>query len=267
MISLPNNAVFTLIGAASVLLAFAADDSYDVADVVSADSSSRGSTSTKPFFMPAGCTCKISGASNDEQCGQFDCQCGCDVLAGACDINCCCDPECDSDDLASFSSCLDEGESTMTVRMCTESPPSLEVVNLKYPWRLVDSPEVRCIAVLPRLINSVTELPTFSIRKSPSRTNSMDCCVPRRTTAQSRASFSKIRGTHVLLRSFLQEEGVPISWDFTHSAERQISLRPKLNISWVTQLQSISHPINNLRVPSQDISPYHFQTMVAIALS
>jgi hypothetical protein len=71
----------------------------------------------------------------------------------------------------------------------------------------------------------------------------------------------------VLLRSFLQEEGVPISWDFTHSAERQISLRPKLNISWVTQLQSISHPINNLRVPSQDISPYHFQTMVAIALS
>lgn len=141
---MPSNFIhFTLIGAASLFLASAADDSYDVADVISTDSSSRGSTSAKPFFMPAGCTCKISGASNDEQCDQFDCQCQCDVLAGACDINCCCDPECDSDDLASFSSCIDEGESTTTVRMCTEWPPSLDAANLKYPWRLVDSPEVR----------------------------------------------------------------------------------------------------------------------------
>lgn len=134
-----NFATHTLIGAASLLLAVIADDSYDVSDFVGNDLLSH----VKPFFMPAGCTCKVSGANNDEQCDQFDCLCRCDVLAGACDINCCCDPECDSDEIASFSNCLDRGESSTEVRMCTERPPSLEAVNLKYPLRLGDSPEVR----------------------------------------------------------------------------------------------------------------------------
>ena len=137
-----NFATHTLIGAASLLLAVAVDDSYDVSDFVGNDLLSHV-VSTKPFFMPAGCTCKVSGANNDEQCDQFDCLCRCDVLAGACDINCCCDPECDSDEIASFSNCLDRGESSTEVRMCTERPPSLEAVNLKYPQRLGDSPEVR----------------------------------------------------------------------------------------------------------------------------
>jgi hypothetical protein len=134
---------FSLIGAASVLLAFAADDtSYNIIDIVGNDSLSIGTTA-KPFFLPAGCTCKISAGSSSEQCNQFDCLCQCDLLAGACDIDCCCDKECSGDDRASFSSCLDEGGPSAGVVMCTERPPSLEVVNLKYPLRLGDTPEVR----------------------------------------------------------------------------------------------------------------------------
>jgi len=59
-------------------------------------------------------------------------------------MNCCCDPECSSEVL-SFSSCLDSDETTSSlVKMCVERPPSLEGVNLQYPFRLSDSPEVSC---------------------------------------------------------------------------------------------------------------------------
>ncbi len=156
-------ATFALIGAASVLLAFAADDSYDVSDIVGNDPLGNAETATTPFFMPAGCTCKISGASNDEQCDQFDCLCRCDLLAGVCDINCCCDPECDSGDISSFSSCLDEGESSTELRMCTERPPSLEVVNAKYPLRLDDYPAVRWFDDSIRyIVSSVTHCRPFN---------------------------------------------------------------------------------------------------------
>ena len=98
--------------------------------------------------MPTGCDCKQSGhaAANDDdqQCNQFDCQCQCDLTAGVCDINCCCDPECSGDVISTFSSCLDDGNPTPIVKMCVERPPSLEDVNLQYPLRLSDSPEVRC---------------------------------------------------------------------------------------------------------------------------
>ena len=61
-------------------------------------------------------------------------------------MNCCCDPECSSDEVASFSSCLDSDaeESSPLVKMCVERPPSLEGVNVQYPFRLSDSPEVSC---------------------------------------------------------------------------------------------------------------------------
>jgi len=63
-------------------------------------------------------------------------------------MNCCCDPECSSDEVSSFSSCLGSSESEVTssplVKMCVERPPSLEGVNLQYPFRLSDSPEVSC---------------------------------------------------------------------------------------------------------------------------
>ena len=60
-------------------------------------------------------------------------------------MNCCCDPECSSDEVSSFSSCLDSDETTSPlVKMCVERPPSLEGVNMQYPFRLSDSPEVSC---------------------------------------------------------------------------------------------------------------------------
>jgi len=61
-------------------------------------------------------------------------------------MNCCCDPECSSDEVSSFSSCLDSSKamSSPLVKMCVERPPSLEGVNLQYPYRLSDSLEVSC---------------------------------------------------------------------------------------------------------------------------
>jgi len=43
--------------------------------------------------MPQGCTCAKS-SSSDSECNVFDCECTCDMSAGACDPNCCCDPDC-----------------------------------------------------------------------------------------------------------------------------------------------------------------------------
>ena len=61
-------------------------------------------------------------------------------------MNCCCDPECSSEEVSSFSSCLDgsddKGMSSPLAKMCVERPPTLEGVNLQYPFRLSDSPEV-----------------------------------------------------------------------------------------------------------------------------
>ena len=127
--------------------------SYAIPESVTNDTTSTTTsqdlTSLSPlFYMPTGCDCKQSGraTANDDQqqCNQFDCQCQCDLTAGVCDINCCCDPECSSDEISTFSGCLDEGGSSPIVKMCVERPPSLEDVNLQYPLRLSDSPEVRC---------------------------------------------------------------------------------------------------------------------------
>ena len=136
-----NFAPLALLGVVSIVYAFDGDDSYAIPDSVINDSMSRGS-STAPFFKPAGCTCKVSGTVNDERCDQFDCQCQCDLIAGACDMNCCCDQECSVEDKSLFSDCLDEGGTSSVVKMCAERPLSLEDVNLRYPLRLGDYPEV-----------------------------------------------------------------------------------------------------------------------------
>ena len=141
-----------LVGAASTVCTFASatttsDDlaSYEIPNHISNDTLSTTST---PFYTPPGCECKTSTNDDEEQCNQFDCQCSCDLTAGVCDMNCCCDPECSSEEVSSFSSCLGSSESEVTssplVKMCVERPPSLEGVNLQYPFRLSDSPEVSC---------------------------------------------------------------------------------------------------------------------------
>lgn len=146
-----------LVGAASTACTFATANttttsnndltsSYEIPNHISNDTLST--TSSSPFYKtPPGCDCKTSANDDDEQCNQFDCKCSCDLTAGVCDMNCCCDPECSTDKVSSFSSCLDSDgvESSPLVKMCVERPPSLEGVNLQYPVRLSDSPEVSCL--------------------------------------------------------------------------------------------------------------------------
>ncbi|KAL7511296.1 hypothetical protein ACHAXN_008210 [Cyclotella atomus] len=87
--------------------------------------------------MPPGCHCKRPGAINDQECNQFDCDCTCDLTAGVCDINCCCDEECGDH---SFIECLDSGSPPPTNILCTETLSRLETANLKYPYRVANSP-------------------------------------------------------------------------------------------------------------------------------
>jgi hypothetical protein len=128
------------IGAVTLTCVLAEDVSYAVPN-----NDTVYDPKSTPFLMPPGCSCR-SGLEfqsiNDDQCDKFDCECLCDLTAGACDINCCCDPECSSDEISSFSSCLDEGSPSSLVQMCVERPPTLEDVNLRHPLRVVDSPEV-----------------------------------------------------------------------------------------------------------------------------
>ena len=146
-----------LVGAASTACTFAtatttSDDltsSYEIPNHISNDTFST-TTSSSLIYTPPGCECNTpdhtSSVNDDQQCHQFDCLCSCDLTAGVCDMNCCCDPECSSDEVSSFSSCLDNDEGTTSplVKMCVERPPSLEGVNLQYPVRLRDSPDVSC---------------------------------------------------------------------------------------------------------------------------
>jgi tectonic-1/3 len=90
------------------------------------------------FFMPPGCVCKKSGSINDKTCDAFDCTCSCDLTVGACDLNCCCDKDCGDH---SFQDCVDGGSPPPVVKMCVEEASALESINLKYPFRISDSPE------------------------------------------------------------------------------------------------------------------------------
>ena len=151
-----------------------ASSSYAIPESIVNGTATSAISTTTPFFMPSGCTCKqsslpsddnpaASSNNNDDECHQFDCDCQCDLTAGVCDINCCCDPECSASEIVPFTSCLDEGEGpSPIVKMCVERPPSLEAVNLQYPLRLSDSPEVS-ILCLVWMINSTFACPNHCL--------------------------------------------------------------------------------------------------------
>ena len=151
-----------------------ASSSYTIPESIVNGTATSAISTTTPFFMPSGCTCKqsslpsddspaASSNNNDDGCHQFDCDCQCDLTAGVCDINCCCDPECSASEIVPFTSCLDEGEGpSPIVKMCVERPPSLEAVNLQYPLRLSDSPEVS-ILCLVWMINSTLACPNHCL--------------------------------------------------------------------------------------------------------
>ena len=98
----------------------------------------------------------------------------CDLTAGVCDLNCCCDPECTNND--AFSSCDEEGGPSPMMKMCVERPPSLEAVNLQYPLRLSDHPEVSRFNII---LFGILFFPLLTIHslKYPHRIKSTDLCV------------------------------------------------------------------------------------------
>jgi hypothetical protein len=51
--------------------------------------------------MPQGCKCEKKSSLASE-CTHFDCDCTCDLTAGSCDYNCCCDPDCSVSEVLRF---------------------------------------------------------------------------------------------------------------------------------------------------------------------
>lgn len=70
----------------------------------------------------------------DADCDLFQCQCGCDLTAGVCDYNCCCDPDCSTAQKTRFSDqgCSYEGYMDKTVPLCYNSL-ELYAVNPRTP--------------------------------------------------------------------------------------------------------------------------------------
>jgi len=82
--------------------------------------------------MPQSCTCMNSQAT-ESSCTEFECECTCDLTAGLCDYNCCCDPDCSVGEVTRFQEsedgCLPEGPARSVMTMCTD----VERVNERYP--------------------------------------------------------------------------------------------------------------------------------------
>ena len=84
--------------------------------------------------LPQSCKCKESGKAESE-CTLFECECVCDLTAGACDLDCCCDAECTDAQVQRFSdrgSCLPEGPPDAFVTQCY-SADKLDAVNPAFP--------------------------------------------------------------------------------------------------------------------------------------
>mmetsp|Transcript_14442 Transcript_14442/g.47209 ORF Transcript_14442/g.47209 Transcript_14442/m.47209 type:complete len:250 (-) Transcript_14442:1743-2492(-) len=84
--------------------------------------------------MPPSCACRKSGDS-DAECVQFDCSCLCDLTAGMCDFNCCCDDECSQEQKNRFdvlNACIHEGQFDRELIKCY-STKEVDRVNPKFP--------------------------------------------------------------------------------------------------------------------------------------
>jgi hypothetical protein len=95
---------------------------------------SSGDAYTRSQAYPSSCTCMEGGVSS-ANCDYFQCTCACDLTAGQCDYNCCCDPDCTSAETARFEatdSCAFEGYSLSTEELCY-STTALYKVNPQTP--------------------------------------------------------------------------------------------------------------------------------------
>jgi len=95
--------------------------------------------------VPTGCTCAVP----ESPCTKFDCGCVCDLTAGACDPNCCCDAECTAEAVAIWNahqSCLPEGPQPLGVEMCTDSAYYYQI-NPKYRMQVNVMDQLLCVTV------------------------------------------------------------------------------------------------------------------------
>ena len=97
--------------------------------------------------VPKGCSCELPA----NPCLNFDCGCLCDLTAGACDANCCCDTECSQEEINIFrdsDSCADETTATGTTTQCL-SNDDLYDTNPKYSMNVENFIEksMLCIVV------------------------------------------------------------------------------------------------------------------------
>ena len=89
---------------------------------------------TWPGGYPQSCRCAQNLVRRD-QCTVFDCTCICDVTALQCDYNCCCDPDCSTDQISRFNSlgiCSIATYSPSTIQNCYSSL-QLQSVNPRTP--------------------------------------------------------------------------------------------------------------------------------------
>jgi hypothetical protein len=76
-------------------------------------------------------------------CVKFDCPCVCDLTFGQCDLNCCCDADCTTDQKAQFegaNTCLPEGPAPSKFTKCIdlEGFNQLVEVNPKYKYVFIE---------------------------------------------------------------------------------------------------------------------------------
>lgn len=96
--------------------------------------SSSGDAYATNRGVPPSCDCWETGRG-DSDCEVFDCTCICDLTAGECDHNCCCDKECDEAQRQRFDAiqaCLPEGTQNGEITRCY-STKDVDQVNPKFP--------------------------------------------------------------------------------------------------------------------------------------
>ncbi|KAJ1461282.1 hypothetical protein M885DRAFT_507172 [Pelagophyceae sp. CCMP2097] len=84
--------------------------------------------------MPPGCTCRKTG-DTDRECTLFDCDCICDLTAGECDQNCCCDGECSEAQKSRFDdmdACVAEGPTAPEITKCYTTK-GVDSINPTFP--------------------------------------------------------------------------------------------------------------------------------------
>ena len=88
--------------------------------------------------LPASCACvdgELNPQDNTQCCqdGRFECGCQCDLTAGMCDPNCCCDSECSDEEKKLFSdSCIPQTSSALSIPVCVSGNTFESITTQQY---------------------------------------------------------------------------------------------------------------------------------------